>query len=117
VQVIAAIGLVDIAAPFTSSMTSTKQELLARQWEMLEKVTIEATTMLHTAGLAASASIKEGSPIPVLLDSAREWGADCIFLGARGHRYLERFLLGSVSAAVAARADCSVEVVRSGKPG
>jgi len=42
-----------------------------------------------------------------------EWGADSNFVGANrfGGR-VERFLLGSVSAAIAARAHCSVEVVR-----
>lgn len=40
-------------------------------------------------------------------------GADCIFVGARGARGLERFLLGSVSATVAMNAHCSVEVVHA----
>ena len=35
-----------------------------------------------------------------------------IVLGAKGHSRRERLLLGSVSSAVAARAHCSVEVVR-----
>ncbi|MCA1575337.1 MAG: universal stress protein [Acidobacteria bacterium] len=40
-------------------------------------------------------------------------GANCIFVGSTGFsNRLERFLLGSVSAAVANRAECSVEVVR-----
>jgi hypothetical protein len=43
---------------------------------------------------------------------ARAVLADCIFVGARGLSQVERFLLGSVSSAVAARASCSVEVVR-----
>jgi hypothetical protein len=41
-------------------------------------------------------------------------GADCIFVGARGLSRFERFRLGSVSAATAARAHCSVEIVRFG---
>jgi nucleotide-binding universal stress UspA family protein len=67
---------------------------------------------LRTRGLTVSSVIKEGDPKHVLLDEAEHWGADCIFVGARGLSRVERFLLGSVSAAVAARAHCSVEVVR-----
>jgi nucleotide-binding universal stress UspA family protein len=48
----------------------------------------------------------------VLLDEADGWDADCLFIGARGHNRLVRFMLGSVATAVVARAHCSVEVVR-----
>jgi nucleotide-binding universal stress UspA family protein len=69
---------------------------------------------LTAAGITARATLVEGEPTHVLLDEAGAWNADCIFLGARGLGRLERFLLGSVSSSVAARAPCSVEVVRSG---
>lgn len=49
------------------------------------------------------------------LNDADTWGADCIFVGAKGTRGIDRLLLGSVSSAVAARARCSVEVVRKTK--
>jgi nucleotide-binding universal stress UspA family protein len=68
--------------------------------------------LLRTRGLTVSAAIKEGDPKHVLLDEAEQWAADCLFVGARGLSRVERFLLGSVSASVAARAHCSVEVVR-----
>jgi nucleotide-binding universal stress UspA family protein len=67
---------------------------------------------LRTLGLTVSSSITEGDPKHVLLDEAEQWAADCLFVGARGLSRVERFLLGSVSASVAARAHCSVEVVR-----
>jgi nucleotide-binding universal stress UspA family protein len=67
---------------------------------------------LHERGLAVSSVITAGDPKQVLLDEAEHWGADSLFVGARGLSRVERFLLGSVSAAVAARAHCSVEVVR-----
>jgi nucleotide-binding universal stress UspA family protein len=67
---------------------------------------------LRTQGLTVVSVIKEGDPKHVLLDEAEHWGVDCIFVEARGLRRIERSLLGSVSAAVAARAPCSVEVVR-----
>ena len=67
---------------------------------------------LHKAGLLASYAVKEGDPRHVLVYEAEEWGATTIFVGARGLTKFDRFLLGSVSAAVTARAHCSVEVVR-----
>ncbi|HXG64416.1 MAG TPA: universal stress protein, partial [Blastocatellia bacterium] len=54
---------------------------------------------LRAAGLAASAIVREGDPKRVLLDEAENWGADSIFVGARGLGSVGRFLLGSVSAA------------------
>jgi nucleotide-binding universal stress UspA family protein len=69
---------------------------------------------LRRAGLAATAKLLPGEPKKVLLEEADRFGADCIVVGAKGHSRLERLLLGSVSAAVTARAGCSVEVVRHG---
>ena len=71
-----------------------------------------AEKTVRAAGLAVSSIVKEGDPKRVLVEEAEHWGADCIFIGARGLRRLERFLLGSVSTAVAVHAHCSVEVVR-----
>jgi nucleotide-binding universal stress UspA family protein len=75
--------------------------------------TIEAAgARLRAAGLTVSSQIRKGDPKSILPAEAESWGADCIFLGARGLNRFERFRLGSVSAATAARAHCSVEVVR-----
>jgi len=48
----------------------------------------------------------------VILDEASRWNADLIVLGSHGYRGWQRFLLGSVSHAVATHAHCSVEIVR-----
>lgn len=70
--------------------------------------------LITSRNLRVSASVEEGDPKRVLPAIAERWGANCIFVGATGHsNRLERFLLGSVSAAVAARAHCSVEVARA----
>ena len=73
-----------------------------------------AGARLRAAGLTVSSLIRKGAPKIVLPAEAAGWGADCIFVGARGLSRFERFRLGSVSAATAARAHCSVEVVRLG---
>jgi len=64
--------------------------------------------------VAATPVLLEGDPKRVLLGEAERFKADCIFVGAKGHSALDRFLLGSVSASVAASAQCSVEVIRQG---
>lgn len=48
----------------------------------------------------------------MILDEATHWGADLIVVGSHGRRGVDRFLLGSVSEAVALHAACSVEVIR-----
>jgi nucleotide-binding universal stress UspA family protein len=75
-----------------------------------------ATKQLRAKGLRAEAVVKFGDPKQVLVRYAEEWRADCIFVGATGlTNRVERFLLGSVAATVAARAHCSVEIARSPK--
>lgn len=48
----------------------------------------------------------------VILQTAEVWGADLILVGSHGYRAWQRFLLGSVSSAIATHAHCSVEIVR-----
>lgn len=67
---------------------------------------------LKKAGVQVTSQILAGDPKHILIDHSKEWEADCIFVGARGLTRVERFLMGSVSVAVASRAGCSVEVVR-----
>ncbi len=72
-----------------------------------------ALEKLASAGLDASLEILDGNPKSLIVEEAEKWGADSIFVGANAYgSRLERFLIGSTSAAVAARAHCSVEVVR-----
>ena len=82
-----------------------------RAW--VEKVSKSSLDILRAAGIKVSCVLREGDPKQELCKAAEEWNADCIFVGSAGFsNRFERFVLGSVSAAVAARAHCSVEVVR-----
>jgi nucleotide-binding universal stress UspA family protein len=90
------------------------------KWILEEKVRVkkliyEAANKLRAAGLRTDVVVKEAEPKRLLTAEAESWGADCIFVGARGMGRVERFMLGSVSSAVAARAHCSVEVVPARK--
>jgi len=76
-----------------------------------------AASELSRKGLRAEGIVMVGDPKRALVQLAEEWRADCIFLGATGlSNRFERFLLGSTAGAVAARAHCSVEIVRARKP-
>jgi nucleotide-binding universal stress UspA family protein len=91
------------------------EERLASQWA--QTLAHDSLDILLDAGLSASLELRMGHPKNMIVETANEWNADCIFVGPHcaGNSY-ERFLLGSVSAAVAARAHCSVEVVRHKGP-
>ncbi|MCC6454835.1 MAG: universal stress protein [Caldilineaceae bacterium] len=71
-----------------------------------------ATLRRLAPALTVSTFVEVGSPKQIVLQEAERWGADSIFVGARGLNRRARFLLGSVSSAIAARAHCSVEIIR-----
>lgn len=84
--------------------------------EVAQKPVEGAVTKLRAGEdktLKVTSEIIEGSPKRAILDEAERWGADLIVVGSHGYGALNRFLLGSVSQAVALHAKCSVEIVRS----
>jgi nucleotide-binding universal stress UspA family protein len=82
----------------------------SRDW--IAHATRRVSKELMELGLSAEPLLLDGDPKEVLVEQAERWNADCIFVGAKGMSRLARFLIGSVSTAVASRAHCSVEVVR-----
>jgi nucleotide-binding universal stress UspA family protein len=72
----------------------------------------DARRVLVASGIVVEPVLREGDPKHVLLEEAAYCGAECIFLGANSHTFLDRLLLGTVSGALLARATCSVEIVR-----
>lgn len=89
----------------TEERTQAEQFAIAAAKELREG--------LGSGNITVSTVVQAGDPKQVLIEHAEEFGADCIFTGATGFSSrLERVILGSVSAAIAGRAPCSVEVVR-----
>ena len=68
--------------------------------------------LAESKGLLISAGIKEGDPEEVLIAAADDWEADCIVVGSRGVKGSSWLFGNSVSAALAAHARCSVEIIR-----
>ena len=80
------------------------------QW--IDETVNEAADQLRRTGLNVETLIGDGDAQHVLVEAGETWGADCVFVGASGMTRRSYMVLGSVSTAVAARAHCSVEVVR-----
>jgi nucleotide-binding universal stress UspA family protein len=72
----------------------------------------DAARILFEAGLNVSNYIYDGDPKQVLVHAANEWKAHTIVLGSRGLHHGNRLSLGTLASAVAARAHCSVEIIR-----
>jgi nucleotide-binding universal stress UspA family protein len=81
-------------------------------WPQVRQLFEPWAERVRAAGLHVEVLIRRGNPADEILEESHTWGADCVFVGAKGTRGIDRLLLGSVSSAVAARAHCSVEVVR-----
>jgi nucleotide-binding universal stress UspA family protein len=82
------------------------------KWDQVREIFEPSAQRIRGAGLHAEVLIRRGNPADEILKEANTWGADCIFVGAKGTRGIDRLLLGSISSAVSARAHCSVEVIR-----
>jgi nucleotide-binding universal stress UspA family protein len=88
------------------------QSLLTSERMRADTLLNQAADRLRSLGFEVATAVREGDPKREILDCAKEWGADLILVGSHGHNGVSRFLLGSVSDAVARHADCSVEIVR-----
>lgn len=90
-----------------------ESETVEREKLWIEDRFATARKILVDTELKISEVIEQGNPKQIICTAADEWGADCIFIGAnKSTSYIENLLLGSVSTAVVARANCTVEVVR-----
>jgi nucleotide-binding universal stress UspA family protein len=87
-----------------------------KEREEAEKLLARTAQELRRAGFNVTTVAKEGDPKVEVIDTAKEWHADLIMLGSHGRKGLERFLMGSVSEAVALHAPCSVQIVRAAQP-
>jgi len=87
--------------------------------ERAESVINRAIAQLRASGasretpLTLTSEAIVGRPAETIIETAKKWGADLVALRSHGYRGFTRFLLGSVSYAVASHAPCSVEIVRT----
>jgi nucleotide-binding universal stress UspA family protein len=72
-----------------------------------------ATGRLRAAGRTVEDGVLRGRAASAIMDDAREFGADLVVAGSRGHGTIESLLLGSVSSEIVDHAHCPVLVARA----
>ena len=83
---------------------SQAEELARKGCDVASELGVKRTTVHATAG----------SPADVLLETAADFGADCIVVGSVGLTSAARFIgLGGVASAVAHHAPCDVFIVHT----
>lgn len=87
----------------TTIARSTEQARRELEWRFRSKS--HHLTVFH--------SVEQGDPVETILDFAKRKNIDLIMVGTSGKSEFKRKLLGSISQAVASKANCSVQIVRS----
>jgi nucleotide-binding universal stress UspA family protein len=107
-------GMIARIAHSLLNLARAQAQIASDEMALMRNLAEGIAERLRTTGLDASTLVAEGDPRRSLINEADRFGADVIFVGAIGLSGVKRFLLGGVASAVAARANCSVEVVRIG---
>jgi len=93
---------------FAADFTSIIQEWRSQG----EALVSRAAKALQAAGFTTKTIVREGDAKTSILEYGDQCSPDLIVVGSHGRKGLDRFLLGSVSDAVARHARCSVQIVR-----
>ncbi len=86
--------------------------LVNAETEVAKALVASAVDRFTSRGLEASWVVTEGNPRTAIVDYARAWVPDFVFIGSHGHGGLTRFFLGSVAKTVLRHVPCSVGILR-----
>jgi nucleotide-binding universal stress UspA family protein len=101
--------------PYGASPESTQHwfpELLRQERDRTELHHEQVARILSDRCNTINRISRPGHPVKVVLSEAEDLNCDLIVIGAQGHSFIGRLLIGSVSDSIATHAKCSVLVVR-----
>src|SRR5438093_9366362 len=104
--------MVVVTLPSFALDATPVREFKAAVLEEVRRVVGDARASLAPRGFGIETDVAVGDAKEEIVRAAEEWRADLVVLGARGLGRIKRFLLGSVSLAVARLARCPVLVVK-----
>lgn len=91
-------------------LEDTKEQARAAAKTLVNSLTINLKDKFVNCSIESD--VAEGNPKEILLKEIESWSADLLCLGTHGRRGVSRFLLGSVSQALASHAPCAVLIVK-----
>jgi nucleotide-binding universal stress UspA family protein len=91
-----------------AEITAAGEKNAARQLALIER-------KLSEEAVRAESIVATGSPVPMILEQAKETAADYIVMGSHGHTALYDLLVGSTTHGVLARARCPILIIPSAK--
>jgi nucleotide-binding universal stress UspA family protein len=94
----------------------TTSEVVETEMRRAGELAKAASEGLRSHGKQATPLVWSGDPKSVIVERAKQIGADWIIVGPHRGGGVAKFLLGSVAKAVVRNAPCSVEVVRATGP-
>ncbi len=104
-------------APYASSYSIDLIEKFKEDWQQYQQESwqkLEAwTKKAQEINIKAELRQENGNPGPIICRIAKEWEAELIIIGRRGHSMASEIILGSVSSYVIHRSHCSVHIVQS----
>ena len=100
-------GIGGVATSFAKNLLEAEKDSLSVAGRARSRI----LTLFPDWEILAEAGV--GSPGGKIIARADEWRPDLIVVGSHGRTTLGQMFFGSVSSGVAARAYCSVEVVRT----
>lgn len=104
-------------APYASSYSIDLIEKFKEDWKQYQKESLQKleawTQKAKDMNIKAELRQENGNPGPIICDIAKEWEAELIVIGRRGHSMASEIILGSVSSYVIHRSHCSVHIVQS----
>jgi nucleotide-binding universal stress UspA family protein len=101
-----------LVARETGGYDPTIEAVWQEETKQAHTLVAKTAETLRSHGMKVTTSVQQGDPKSGIIDASEEWHADLIVLGSHGRKALDRFLMGSVSEAIARHARCSVEIVR-----
>jgi len=96
----------------TTTIGSGSETMLMSNLGSAEQIAEQEAAAFRAEGLDAVATIREGKPADVLLDTARDVDAELIIVGNRRMQGMSR-VLGAVANEIVHRAPCDVLLVKT----